>query len=352
MEKYKKTSNSYLCPSMAVPAHYLHILHQRLDQYRPPEKAENLYEPVRYIIALGGKRLRPALALMAAESYGGKAESALGPAMAVEWFHNFSLLHDDIMDQAPLRRGKPAAHKRYSVNAAILSGDVMLVDAFRFLQEVDPELLPDLLRRFSEMAVEVCQGQQLDMDFEQQLEVRKADYLEMIRLKTAVLLGFSLFAGARCGGADSDRAAALAEFGEQLGMAFQLRDDWLDTYGNPEQVGKNPGGDIMQDKKTYLFIHAYNNASASDQALLRSWMGRAGEPEQPVKNPGMDSGALPPKVKAVKEIYERSGAGRAVREAIAEHHQMALEALSRAGLKPEAQDSFRALAEALLERTH
>jgi geranylgeranyl diphosphate synthase type II len=339
---------------------YRQLLEQAMGDWPVPESPSGLYDPVRYIIGLGGKRLRPVLVLMAADLCGGRAEDALGPALAVEWFHNFSLLHDDIMDQAELRRGQPTVHRRFSANAAILSGDVMMVDSFRYLSRVRADLLSELLERFSRTAVEVCQGQQWDMDFEQRLDVTRDAYLEMIRLKTAVLLGFSLYAGARCGGADRDQAEALYAFGEQLGLAFQLRDDILDTYGDPERFGKTPGGDILQDKKTYLLIHALERSSARDRALLWSWLG-SGDPRTPEEQ-ALDTGPshgqerLSPraeaKIEAVVGVYARCGALEAAEQAVRDYHHHALNALAAAGLPGEAAAVCRQLAEELLERQH
>ncbi|MBI1192047.1 MAG: polyprenyl synthetase family protein [Bacteroidetes bacterium] len=312
---------------------YRTLLDDAVAQWRPETGPATLYEPVRYILDLGGKRLRPVLVLLAAELNGGRAEAALGPALGIEWFHNFSLLHDDIMDQAALRRGKPTVHVRYSPSAAILSGDVMLVDAFRFLSQVRPELLPELLQRFSRTAVEVCEGQQMDMDFEKRQDVRVEEYLEMIRLKTAVLLGCSLYVGGRVGGSTSDQAEALYAFGEHLGLAFQLRDDLLDSYGDPDKFGKTVGGDILQDKKTYLFIHALERASTQDRQQL-------------LNNPNKGS----QKVEAVLALYARTGARPATEAAIQDHHQQALAALNRAALPPTGEHALRDLAEYLLVR--
>ncbi len=338
---------------------YRTLFNQALEQWTPPDHPRTLYEPVRYILDLGGKRLRPVLVLMAAEISGGRAEDAMGPAMAIEWFHNFSLLHDDIMDQAALRRGKPTVHEFFSPNAAILSGDVMLVDAFRFISQVQPALFPELLDRFSRMAVEVCQGQQLDMDFEQRLNVTRSEYLEMIRLKTAVLLGCSLYCGARTGGATVEQAESLYKFGEQLGLAFQLRDDLLDTYGDPDKFGKHVGGDILQDKKTYLLIHALETATPEDHRMLMSWVGRGGEGPAATPtgttatDPGQSKPAQPAsqaKIAAVRAVFDRSRTRQAAESAIHDHHTRALEALALAGLSSANENVLRDLAEEMLVR--
>lgn len=220
-----------------------------------------LYEPIDYFMNLGGKRLRPIVCLAAAEQCGATLNQAMGTAMAIEWFHNFSLVHDDIMDKAPLRRGQPTIHERNGLAVGVLSGDRMLVQAYMFLSKCPESALPNLLNRFNKTAAEVCDGQQMDMDFEQRNRVSPEEYIEMIRLKTAVLLGFSLEAGALCAGWSTQQAAPLYRFGEQLGIAFQIKDDWLDAFGDPIRTGKQPGGDVLARKKTWLWIQAQQIAS-------------------------------------------------------------------------------------------
>jgi geranylgeranyl diphosphate synthase, type II len=217
---------------------------------------QNLYEPIRYILQLGGKRLRPALALMAAKAFGANPEEALPQALAVELFHNFSLIHDDIMDKAPLRRGAPTVHEKWDANAGILSGDAMLVLAYKELANCKPEFLPALLRSFNLTALEVCEGQQMDMNFETQDAVTQEDYLQMICLKTSVLLGCALQMGAIVAGANEQDARLIYDFGCKLGIAFQIQDDILDVFGDPEKFGKTQGGDLIAGKKTILMLHA------------------------------------------------------------------------------------------------
>lgn len=303
-----------------------------------PKHPSGLYDPIRYILSLGGKRLRPALALLAADALGADPKAAMGPALAVEWFHNFSLLHDDIMDEAPLRRGKPTVHEAFSSNQAILSGDVMLVQAYQLLAELPSAQLPAALALFSRTAVEVCEGQQHDMDFEIRQDVREAEYLQMIRLKTAVLLGASLELGAMAAGAPAEQGRSLYAFGEALGLAFQLRDDLLDSFGDPALFGKAVGGDIAQDKKTFLLIHALQTAGPEDRAVLDRWIG--------VREPVMRT----EKVDAVKGVYERSGTRTACEKAIEREHQKALAALDSSGLDAGSSAALRDLAERLLAR--
>ncbi|HEX3386318.1 MAG TPA: polyprenyl synthetase family protein, partial [Mucilaginibacter sp.] len=236
-----------------------------------PLHPAELYEPIKYILSLGGKRMRPALLLMACDLFGGDTNKALPPALAIEVFHNFTLMHDDIMDNAPLRRGKITVHERWNRNVAILSGDVMLVESYKLMMQVHPNLLGQVLSIFNNTAVGVCEGQQFDMEFEQRNDVHIDEYINMIRLKTAVLLGGALKIGAVIGGAGEQDAALLQTFGEQLGVAFQLQDDILDVYGDPEKFGKQVGGDILSNKKTFLLIKALELANAEQAAELNRW---------------------------------------------------------------------------------
>ncbi len=231
-----------------------------------------LYEPIGYIMSLGGKRLRPCLLLMGCDMFGGDVEQALAPALAIEVFHNFTLMHDDIMDKAPLRRGKPTVHEKWNANVAILSGDVMMVEANKLIMQVPDEKLRPVLDVFNDTAVGVCEGQQIDMNFEDREVVTISEYINMIRLKTAVLVGGALKMGALIGGANNEEASLLYAFGEQLGIAFQLQDDILDVYGDPEKFGKQVGGDIISNKKTYLLIKALELAEGDNMAQLNYWL--------------------------------------------------------------------------------
>jgi len=253
-----------------------------------PVSPQNLYEPVTYFLELDGKRLRPLLVLIAADCFKGEIKKALPAAAAVELFHNFSLIHDDIMDKAPLRRGKATVHEKWNSNIAILSGDVLLVKAYQ--QIAESECAKKLLDVFSRTAIQVCEGQQDDMDFEGRQEVTMREYLEMIRLKTAVLLACSLQMGALCAGADPKQANGFYTAGEKLGMAFQLTDDHLDVFGDPLMTGKQAGGDIISNKKTWLLIKAFELADAGQKAILKKWTDKK---EYDVKE----------KINAVKNIF-------------------------------------------------
>ncbi len=253
------------------------FIHQNAFYQSPKE----LYEPVNYIMQLGGKRLRPALLLMGCRLFDTDASQALPAAYAVEIFHNFSLVHDDIMDAAPLRRGKPTVHQQFGTNTGILSGDVMLIYAYAYLTKVNkPLLIKDLVQIFNLFAIEVCEGQQLDMNFETQSNVTIPEYLKMIELKTAALIGGALELGALIGGAAPADAAQLAAFGRHAGIAFQLQDDLLDTFGDPAKVGKKPGGDIIQNKKTYLILKALEIADAPTKTELLQWMSTSPKDER------------------------------------------------------------------------
>ncbi len=259
-----------------------------------PAEPKELYEPISYLMSLGGKRLRPALVLMATDLFGGDINEALSPALAVELFHNFTLMHDDIMDKAPLRRGKPTVHVKWSESVAILSGDVMFVKAYKMMIQVKPNILSPVLEIFNETAVGVCEGQQIDMNFESRAEVSIPEYLEMIRLKTAVLVGGALKIGALIGNASEKDAQHLYEFGENLGIAFQLQDDILDVYGDPEKFGKQVGGDIISNKKTFLLIKALELAEGETAKSLKNWL-------------SLTEFDAEEKVKSVSAIYDELG---------------------------------------------
>ncbi|GAA4467991.1 polyprenyl synthetase family protein [Nibrella saemangeumensis] len=277
-----------------IPANFIEALHQEILQTQYGRYPAELYDPIRYIMNLGGKRLRPLMTLMAAYLYTDDWKKALKPAVAVEVFHNFTLMHDDIMDQAPLRRGQPTVHEKWNHNIAILSGDVMLVNAYELLLDVETPHLKRVLARFNRTAAEVCEGQQWDMNFETRWDVTETEYLEMIKLKTSVLLGFALELGGIIGGADEANAARLREGGIDIGIGFQLKDDLLDVYGDPAKFGKQVGGDIIANKKTFLLIEALQQATGSLKDELTGWLSRTEFDKQE-------------KVQAVTAIYDQLG---------------------------------------------
>ncbi|WP_293902001.1 MULTISPECIES: polyprenyl synthetase family protein [unclassified Sphingobacterium] len=250
--------------------HLQQLVIEAIETSEFPETPSNLYDPIRYILTLGGKRVRPVLTLMAAELFGMQEMDEIIPAAkAVEFFHNFSLIHDDLMDKAPLRRGKTTVHEKWDANIAILSGDGLLVKAYEEISKCNPIYLPATLKILSKVAMEVCEGQQLDMDYESRDTLTMPEYLEMIRLKTSVLLGGALQLGAILSGADEKQQQLIYEFGENVGLAFQLQDDILDAYGDPNTFGKIVGGDIMINKKTYLLVKLMAVISDEDKTVLQ-----------------------------------------------------------------------------------
>lgn len=288
------------------PATFIDAIQQQLQLTQYGQYPPELYDPIRYIMSLSGKRMRPLLTLMAAYLFTDDWRKAIQPALGVEVFHNFSLMHDDIMDQAPLRRGQPTVHEKWNQNIAILSGDVMLVNAYDLLLAVDADKLKPVMSRFSRTAAEVCEGQQLDMNFETRWDVTEAEYIQMIRLKTSVLLGYSLELGGLIAGADAETTRHLYEGGVNIGIGFQLKDDLLDVYGDPAKFGKQVGGDILANKKTFLLIEALEQAKGPIRDELLNWLNR------PVTDKAQ-------KVKAVTAIYEKLGIRQITEARISEY---------------------------------
>lgn len=277
---------------MANVKSYQELFLKYLQQRTWPASPKGLYAPVDYLMHLGGKRLRPVLTLMAYSLFQKDIERALPAAMAVEVFHNFSLVHDDIMDEAPLRRGKPSVHTKYGINSGILSGDVMLIYSYEYLLKIgDPEKIKKMVAVFNRVAIQVCEGQQYDMDFEKRSDVTIDAYIEMIRNKTAALISGSLALGAIAAGAPEADVENLEAFGENIGLAFQLQDDYLDTFGDPQKVGKKAGGDIVQNKKTFLILRALEIAGPAQQQALEKYMSSTDFDEEE-------------KIRAVKEILQ------------------------------------------------
>lgn len=253
---------------------YSKLLEKEIKKQKYGKEPVSLYEPIRYLMALGGKRLRPMLTLLAYSLYKDNAKAIIPYAVAVEAFHNFTLMHDDIMDKAPLRRGNATVHEKWDVNTAILSGDVMLVKVYDMFLNVDKNILATVIRRFNKCASEVCEGQQWDMEFETQQTVTEEQYLNMIQLKTAVLVGFSLELGALLAGASEKDCKSLREFGINIGIGFQLKDDLLDAYGDSKKFGKQVGGDIIANKKTFLLIKSLALAKENQRRQLQEWISK------------------------------------------------------------------------------
>lgn len=254
---------------MSKTSPYLFFIQEELKKNNIPENPSNLYDPIRYFLDMEGKKIRPILTLLSAELFGGTMEQAKHAAVAIEIFHNFTLIHDDIMDAAPIRRGIPTVHNKWNNNIAILSGDVMFVKAYEQLSLCQPNILPELLKTFNKTAIEVCEGQQMDMDFENQNSISQEDYIEMIRLKTSVLLGCALEMGAIICGTSSENKKLIYDFGENIGIAFQIQDDILDLYGDTKKVGKQNGGDVLANKNTLLSILAEMNSNDEQRLELK-----------------------------------------------------------------------------------
>ena len=249
---------------------FQNFIAEDLKNYAQYKNQDPLFQPIHYLLQIGGKRMRPALVLIANQMLEGNLELARPAALAVEVFHNFTLMHDDIMDQAPLRRGNETVHQKWNTNTAILSGDAMMIESYRILSQSPQQHLQSLLQTFNEVALGVCKGQDLDMSFESRNEVHHDEYIEMIRLKTAILLGGALQLGGIIAGADQTTQDHLYKIGEELGLAFQLRDDYLDAFGDPKKFGKVVGGDIISDKKTYLRILLNERMTEEEKNLANS----------------------------------------------------------------------------------
>jgi geranylgeranyl diphosphate synthase type II len=305
-------------------------------QKEPPE----LYDPIAYTMNQGGKRLRPLLTLLACDLFGGNIEKALYPALSIEVFHNFTLVHDDIMDKAPLRRGKETVFKKWNPDIAILAGDTMFALAYTYALKTDAEIVPEILTVFSKAAIEVCEGQQYDMNFEQLQSVSIEDYINMIRLKTAVLLGASLEIGAICARANTEDVRNLYNFGIELGIAFQLKDDLLDVYGDTETFGKFKGGDIAANKKTYLFLKALEKAGPEQRDQLQYWFSQPSDRDVNLK------------INSVKSIFDSIGVQAITEEIMTGYFERSLGFLSRVEAKTEQKKDLVEFATRLFNRTH
>ncbi len=307
---------------------------QEQDLNREPK---NLYEPIDYILQLGGKRLRPILTLIACDVFNIDFNIALPAAMAVETFHNFTLIHDDIMDEAPLRRGKETVHQKWDINTGILSGDAMLILAYQYFENYEPVVFQKLAKLFSKTALEVCDGQQLDVDFETRNDVTINEYIKMITLKTSVLVGAALKMGAIVAETEEEQANNLYNFGLNLGIAFQLQDDYLDTFGNPDTFGKQIGGDIIENKKTYLYLKALEVAKNEDKEKLLSYYGKKSDQNSE-------------KIKDVTSIFERNNIPKLTQNLIKDYTEKAFEFLSILNISENAKKGLQKFGENLMFR--
>jgi geranylgeranyl diphosphate synthase type II len=314
----------------------LTIVNREIKKIDYPTQPENLYDPIAYLLDLKGKRIRPALTLLACNLYKEEVTKAVNMALAWEIFHNFTLMHDDVMDKADMRRGQLTVHKKWSENTAILSGDSMLILAYHYIAKSDNDHLKELLNLFSTTASEICEGQQYDMSFENRLDVTEDEYLNMIRLKTAVLLGASLKSGAIIGGANENDSRFLYDFGINLGLAFQIQDDLLDAYGDSSVFGKKIGGDILCNKKTYLLVSALNASGKKEKEELLLWLNSSDNEEG--------------KIQAIIGLYDTMRIKEKARNQMECFYQKAMQALKSVGVEEYKKSILISLAEELMDR--
>ncbi|WP_340201397.1 polyprenyl synthetase family protein [Ascidiimonas sp. W6] len=321
---------------LTIPEYHTSFVKALSERVETKEPA-NLYDPVSYILQLGGKRLRPILTLMSTDIFGGNHKDAMDAALAVEVFHNFSLVHDDIMDDAPLRRGNKTVHEKWDLNTGILSGDVMLIIAYRFFEAYEPAIFKELAKLFSKTAIEVCEGQQYDVDFESRDDVEIAEYLKMITCKTAVLVAAAMKMGAIIANAPKEDAQFIYEFGLNLGIAFQLQDDYLDAFGDPERFGKQVGGDIIENKKTFLYLKAKEQSSKEESKQLQHLF--TIQPTDPEE-----------KINTVLSIFEESGAAEITRKEIINYTVKAFDVLNKLQISDEGKVILSDFGNALMDR--
>ena len=308
-----------------------------LHQFIPRSQPENLYKPIEYICSIGGKRLRPILTLLASEGYCGDHKKALAASLTIEVFHNFTLVHDDIMDDASMRRGKATVHEKWDMNTGVLSGDAMLILAFQYLAYYKGATYEKCTKKFANVCLKICEGQQLDIDFEAMEHVKMQDYLQMIRYKTAVLVGCALEIGSIIGGADEQQQKALYSFGEQLGLAFQMQDDYLDSFGKESELGKKIGGDIIENKKTYLYCKALELADKKQANQLCHLF--TIDPDDPSH-----------KIETTKSIFRESGAADACVQDIKMYSEHAFKALENSGIANQQHEILKGIGKQLITR--
>jgi geranylgeranyl diphosphate synthase type II len=317
---------------------YQHHFVTYLEKYAVTKNPKSLYEPIHYILQLGGKRLRPVLTLMTADLFEGHYKAALDAALSIEVFHNFSLVHDDIMDDAPLRRGQETVHEKWDVNTGILSGDAMLIMAYQLFENYSADIFQVLVKLFSKTALEVCEGQQYDVDFENRNDVSIPEYLKMIEYKTAVLVGAAMKMGAIVANASAQDQDNIYEFGKNLGIAFQLQDDYLDAFGDPETFGKQVGGDIIENKKTYLFLKALEFSNEADQIELSQLF--SSNPED-----------ISTKIEKAKQFFESSGSAEATKIAIEDYTNRAFNILKSLNISEDKKQLLKTFGKSLMNRS-
>ena len=315
------------------------LIHDKIEQLEAGGEPKGLYEPIQYVLSLGGKRIRPALCLLAYQLFNSSEpdDKIIYPALGLEVFHNFTLLHDDVMDDADMRRSMPTVHKKWDTNTAILSGDAMMIKAYQYMSMCPEKNMPEVMKIFNALALGVCEGQQYDMDFETRNDVSVDEYLEMIRLKTSVLIAGSLKIGAVIGGAAEKDKDLLYDFGENIGIAFQLQDDYLDTYGDPAVFGKNIGGDIVNNKKTFLLLQAMQKAEGKMKKELEHWLDiREGDDAK--------------KIEAVRNIYDELGVPELSQALMKDYFERSMRALEEVEADEELKSDLKQFALKLIER--
>ncbi|MBI9066670.1 MAG: polyprenyl synthetase family protein [Salinivirgaceae bacterium] len=313
------------------------IIEEAIEALKFENPPAELYHPISYTLKNKGKRIRPILTLVACKMFSEKIDNAIAPALGLEVFHNFTLLHDDIMDNAPVRRGNPTVHEKWNANTAILSGDAMMVEAYKLVSKAPAEKLSEALDLFSHTASGVCEGQMYDMLFEERSDVKESEYMEMIRLKTSVLLAASIKMGAIIGGASKTDADLLYDFGINLGLSFQLIDDWLDVYSDPKVFGKKNGGDIVENKKTFMLINALEKATGVEKQQLEAWISKSAFDEAE-------------KIASVKEIYTKLNIDELTLNKAKEYSEKAFEQLDKVSVKTEQKIALESLGKYLLSR--
>jgi geranylgeranyl diphosphate synthase type II len=314
------------------------MINEEIQSIDYPKNTSGLYDPIAYLLASKGKKIRPALTLLACNLYSEEVKEALPVALAWEIFHNFTLMHDDVMDKADLRRGEATVHKKWNENTAILSGDAMLILSYKYLAKSSFPNLKVLLDLFSNTAAQICEGQQFDMEYEKRTFISEKEYIEMIRLKTAVMLGACLKSGAILGAASESDQQNLYDFGVFLGTAFQIQDDWLDVYGNPNLVGKKTGGDILCNKKTFLLVNALEAAENEDKEALLYWLG--------------NNVQLNEKINAVRGLYDKLSVREKTQNALQNYYHQAINALEKVSLEAKRKKILEGIAENLFEREY
>jgi len=313
------------------------IIEKELEGIEIPSQPALLYDPVRYAIKNGGKRIRPSLVLISCDMFASDYKKAISPAIGIELFHNFTLLHDDLMDDSPIRRNQPTVHVKWDANTAILSGDVMSILAGKYIANVNENVIVRITGLFNQTAIEVCEGQMLDMEYAQKQNVTLVEYINMIRLKTSVLIAASLAIGAITGGADKNQINALYEFGLNLGLAFQIQDDYLDSYGDHEKFGKKIGNDILTNKRTFLAIKALENAKGEDLKKLQNYLsGINFDPNEKIKN--------------VLAIYNKYEIGQSALSEINEYHNAGVKLLNELNIPTSRKETLMQFSEQLLKR--